>query len=467
MVMAFTGSTGRRDTESRAGVRRSASSRTMTAVGTLLFTVFLPECGGDRALNLPDDVLWESDHFRYHSRSGEVAACERVTEQLERHFATVREYLGFPWPARSKVDYYKFRDQNDYERESACPESGSSCVRDGVVLTASVLQHHELIHAYLARVGLPPAFFTEGVAVALACRHPFRIDPRPWRDVVAVPFGNTRAFLEGPWFVAYLLRRYGPEPFLMLYASLPTDASAERIAATFATVYEVSLDSAWEDAERAGKGVACLFLWECAGPPLTTDGTEHSIGQACDASDGYRTFELAAPQDLVMTGSSYPIGAPVSCDVAPARPFSDDPSLWVANVSHYTAGRYFVGASDVPSSVSLRPVPGPVFGAECSEARTLDLSGSAFEYSHFELTLPAHAGPLFVRLEPAAGQALCSGGEHPALAIDACPDCDEENCAPPSCPAAVDTARSVALRLTPAAPADINLSAHFLQVPTQ
>jgi hypothetical protein len=463
--MPFGGSTERRNAQSSTDVGRRAPALVLAAFSALLFATLLPGCDGDAALDLPDDRLWESEHFRYHLRSNEAAACEGVMDQLERHFALVRDYLGFAWPAGAKVDYYKFRDQLDYARESDCPEYGSSCVRDGAVLTARILQHHELIHAYLAPLGLPPAFFTEGVAAALACRTPFSIGPRPWREVVAVPFGNDRAFLEGPWFVAFLLRTYGPARFLRLYAALPWDASAERIAQVFAEIYGVSLDSAWQNAERAGNDVACLFLWECAGLPLRTDGSEQPIGQACDASDEYRTFELAAPEDLIATSTFYLVNAPVSCDVAPARRFADDPVWWVPNVSHYSAGRYFVGAFDIPTSLSLRPAAGRVFGAECADVVALDLSDSAFEDSRFELTLPADTGPLFVRLKPAAGQALCTGAANPALAIDACPDCDESQCAPLSCVAASDASNSVALRLTPTRPAALNLSAYFQLVP--
>jgi hypothetical protein len=465
--MPFGGWTGRWKAKPRAEVGRRMPSRVLAALAALPLATLQPGCHGNAALDLPDDRVWESEHFRYHLRSDEAAACEDVMDQLERHFTLVRDYLGFSWPGGAKVDYYKFRDQLDYARESACPELGSSCVRDGAVLTARILQHHELIHAYLAPLGLPPAIFTEGVAVALACRTPFNIGPRPWREVVAVPFGNDRAFLEGPWFVAFLLRTYGPERFLKLYAALPWNASPERIAQVFAEIYEVSLDSAWQAAERAGNGVACLFLWECAGLPLTIDGTEQAIGHACDASDEYRTFELAGPEDLIAASAVYLVNAPVSCDVAPARRFAEDPVLWVANVSHYPAGRYFVGAFDIPTTLSLRPVQGRAFSAECSDAVALDLSGYEFESSRFELTFPADTGPLFVRLRPAAGQALCASAANPALAIDACPDCDEASCAPLSCPAAVDSSDSVALRFTPTKPAETNLSAYFQMISAQ
>jgi hypothetical protein len=53
------------------------------------------------------------------------------------------------------------------------------------------LQEHELVHAYLAPLGFPPAFFVEGIASVLACDEVFTLgDPEPRQDVVAVPFGD-------------------------------------------------------------------------------------------------------------------------------------------------------------------------------------------------------------------------------------------------------------------------------------
>src|SRR5688500_3633717 len=106
--MPFGGSRGRRSAESSAVVARRVPSRALAAFGAFLFAGVLPECAGDAPLDLPDDQLWESEHFRYHLRRDEAVACEEVTDQLERHFAIVRDYLGFSWPAGAKVDYYKF-----------------------------------------------------------------------------------------------------------------------------------------------------------------------------------------------------------------------------------------------------------------------------------------------------------------------------------------------------------------------
>jgi hypothetical protein len=103
----------------------------------------------------------------------------------------MQDYLGFPWPTDLKVDYYKFLDKDDYFRNSECPNDSDSCARDSAIFSPHPLQDHELVHAYLAPLGFPPAFFVEGIASVLACDEVFTLgDPEPRQDVVAVPFGD-------------------------------------------------------------------------------------------------------------------------------------------------------------------------------------------------------------------------------------------------------------------------------------
>ena len=83
--------------------------------------------------------------------------------------------------------------------------------------------------------------------------------------------------------------------------------------------------------------------------------------------------------------------------------------LWVANVAHYEAGRYFVGAFDVPTTLALRPAEGRVFDAECSRTTAPPLRGTELGTSHFELKISADDGPTFrtararERAEPVLG----------------------------------------------------------------
>ncbi|HEY5958105.1 MAG TPA: hypothetical protein VIV60_16190, partial [Polyangiaceae bacterium] len=126
-------------------------------------------CSAEPQLDLPNDRSWESEHFRYHVRDGDERACEAVLEQLEQHFELTRTYLGFPWSGDRKIEYYKFRDNADYSSNSGCPVDSGSCALQSTVFSPDTLNEHELIHAYLAPLGLPPAFFVEGVASVMAC----------------------------------------------------------------------------------------------------------------------------------------------------------------------------------------------------------------------------------------------------------------------------------------------------------
>ena len=64
-------------------------------------------------------------------------------------------------------------------------------------------------------------------------------------------------------------------------------------------------------------------------------------------------------KDLLVQLENYRLILDANADI-----LADDPLLGVANVSHYRAGRYFVGAFDIPTSLSLRPVRGRVFSAD-------------------------------------------------------------------------------------------------------
>ena len=189
------------------GVRRLDSKpsppRRVIVVAAVLLG-FASGCATDEVHHFPNDEIWESAHFRYHTRNGETGACEAVLQQLEPHFELMHAYLGFPWPKDGKVDYYKFLDSFDYQNNAECPAQSGSCTDGSSVFSYYTLMEHELIHAYLAPMGYPPRFFMEGIAVALACEQPYVTLGKvaSWRDVVALPPSDrTGVFVEGPWFV--------------------------------------------------------------------------------------------------------------------------------------------------------------------------------------------------------------------------------------------------------------------------
>jgi len=440
-----------------AGVR-SQRSRLTSLVPALALLALTSACEGDR--DLPNDQTWESAHFRYHIRKGDQAACEGVLLQLERNFEIMQGFLGLAWPAGKKVDYYKFRDQNDFRKNAPCSKNSASCTEDSSVMSPYVLQEHELIHAYLAPFGDPPSFFVEGAAVALSCDRPWdeRSGTAGWQDVVTLTSLDINdVYKTGGWLVGYLLDRYRPAPFLVFYDRLKESASAENIALTFQEIYGESLDAVWDAATAAGKRVGCVNLWACQGPPLVLDGSPQTLTQACDGSDNSRIFALAADTDLMMSYSGTPYYTPVRCDSATFVGVSGYYTgiAQPAVLAHVTAGQYFVRAVGLATSgtAPIRALSAGAFVRDCGQAQPVDLGTSEFTKKRdLDLTIPNDGQPWFVKLHVPDDWHLWStatASEH----VMACPDCgDLSQCESFRGDAPLDGDGNVILRLTSTTP---------------
>lgn len=416
-------------------------------------------CGSSHERDLPDDRLWESVHFRYHTRADDRAPCEAVLERLERHFELTQSYLAFPWSTGRKIDYYKFQDESDYVQHAECPKDSGSCTSGSTIYSPYVLEDHELVHAYLAPLALPPALFTEGVATAVACDHVFEVQaPRAWQDVVAVPFGDPRAHLEGPWFVGYLLHEYGPATFLSFYTALDyRSATVESISATFESVYGASLDSVWTAALAFTHRSLCVDFWNCSGAPLPLDGSLFPLEEACDGSDNSRNFELDATTDVVITSHRYFLNAPLRC--------GDDQPYYVGGASEpweygvlfnptlvsVPAGKYFVtsGARGGVADVGVRALPAPTYSHDCRDLQALELGDDELLSGDLSLSVPNDGGAWFVKLHPAKGRTFYTGSEA-TEELEECSGCgDPPNCEPLSFDAHPDADGNVTLRLMP------------------
>lgn len=436
----------------------SISNRIATLGAVAVLATLQSGCASDDDRDLPGPRLWESEHFRYHSRTDDQA-CEAVLEQLERHFELVQGYLGFPWPPERKVDYYKFRDQADYLRYGQCPSGADSCTRGSTVFSPHVLQDHELIHAYLAPLGMPPAFFAEGVAAAFACDHVFEIEyPEPWQEVVALPFGDRfmRTYLEGPWFVGYLLQRFGPEAFLSLYRQLDYQtATVDAISSVFESVYGEPLETVWNAGLDSSKYLRCVNLWNCSGASLPLDGSIEPLEQACDGSDNSRTFEVTAATDVVISSNRYFLYAPLSCNedlpyyVGGGEEAYDYGTVWDATVVTVPAGKYFMKSAaqgGVPD-VGIRALPSNTYSKDCSQLQTLDLAGDSYLTWDVRLTVPKDGNPWFVKVHPPSGGTFYTGSDA-TEEVQECSSCAETpTCVPLDDNAHPDSEGNVTLRL--------------------
>jgi len=224
---------------------RRTACLALAAAGTLV------GCGGP---DLPSARVWESAHFRYHTRSDDADSCPAVTARLDRNFEVLRAQLGFAWEPDWKIDYYKFRDAVDRDAHSSCPNR-FNCAWARHVESVGRFDEHELVHAYLSDGPTPPLPFVEGLAQSLACQTQRFDFPRVtleqllvWRPDKVSLLGPDDFYDTAAWFVGHLWRKYGGERFLRLYRALPRSAQHGQISQVFVDVLGVTVDQAWAEA---------------------------------------------------------------------------------------------------------------------------------------------------------------------------------------------------------------------------
>jgi hypothetical protein len=127
-------------------------------------------------------------------------------------------------PAR--IEYYRHRSVAELSALLGFAASGVTDLRSGRVDSALAFHPHELVHATAAPLGAAPVFFSEGLAVALTVQGHWRgapIDAAASRALgasglrfVLAGFGQEpdRDYAIAGSFVAFLLERYGIDPFM-------------------------------------------------------------------------------------------------------------------------------------------------------------------------------------------------------------------------------------------------------------
>jgi hypothetical protein len=372
-------------------VRRIASLA-LAAAGTLA------ACGGP---DLPSGRVWESEHFRYHTRSDDPAPCPAVTARLDRNFEVLRARLAFDWAAAAKVDYYKFRDAADRDQHGSCPDH-FNCAWAGHVESVNLFDEHELVHAYLDGPQ-PPLLFAEGLAQALSCRTERSDFPRVtlddllvWRPDKANPLARGDFYDTAAWFVGYLWRKYGGERFMRLYGGLPRHAGHAQISQAFMDTLGETVDDAWAAAFFAvDPQIGCIPLWACEQPALPVDGSIVEWPATCTADDDARTFELSGPTSLKVAYQGLR-AFPGACEIGRAPLLfegSDHPSL---TLTQLPGGRYYLFKDGALSErIALSKLESPLSGPSCASQTPLDLDEI---HARVWMALPEAELPVAVRL---------------------------------------------------------------------
>lgn len=238
--------------------------------------------------DLPDERVWQSEHFRYASRSTDDGVCPDVLDELERHHAALSDYFGLELAPR--IAYFKFTDAADLAEHGTCSSHNRACYEQGVgVQSTDALNLHELVHAYLAPLGERHALLEEGLAEALSCgaqpvskpdalEPQLAFEPRTWTVGTAQSF--RAAYSAARWFVGFALRKYGAQPFLRWYSRVERDYGFAEAAWLFQDIYGLELEQLWSAAFASDDpDTGCARVWECAQPrPLRSDASPGCSG---------------------------------------------------------------------------------------------------------------------------------------------------------------------------------------------
>jgi ribosomal protein L37AE/L43A len=288
---------------------------------------------------------------------------------LEEHWSFWHTELGLPDPGRRTITYLKARDSNELAA-AGCAAGSGGCTNGTKIVSISLFDKHELIHAYFGETMTPPVdLFTEGVAVALSCDAGTLVAPSPvpsWRDVLQPEQGSAESFSVYPLggqLVSYLLEQFGANTFVAFYRAIGSLTDADMIAERFGATYGVSLDEAWAQATGA-TAVTCLYRWECSRPPIALDGAPHAGQLVCDRNLVPRTLQIPSDLNLTVSFRNAPSNMRLSsaCGTSTAR---GDFFFYAAGdfvlVAALPAGGYLLnpGGAEVTATVLPQVAVGP------------------------------------------------------------------------------------------------------------
>ena len=384
-------------------------------------------CSADFTPDLPRDLAWTSPHFEYHARSVDSDICGELLGTLEQHFQFIQDLLGFAWPVGRTIDYYKFSDSQDFTTNAPCPHGAGGC-SDGSVYSYAPFEQHELVHAYLWPLGLPPPVIAEGAAVGLSCSPGIpEIPTLSLRDAlsVGIALDDVRVYETGGRLVRFLLDNYGGSAFLQFYAGLHRGATFEQLDQLARSIFGASADDLW--AATLATHASCPQPFDCSRSALPSDGTTVQVAPVCGLKSDVRPFTVPADGNVAITA---PAGTQLeSCDPIPfsselATTYSGGaPQIGLLQLA---AGHYRVDFPTGPATVGVAAPARPWAGPECSTLQPFVVGAS--EYPALAIALPTGAQAWMLKLR-FGGPHLLSVAKGfatnlAAITATACPTCD-------------------------------------------
>jgi hypothetical protein len=383
-------------------------------------------CDGDSEVDPSAFVTrGESAHFEYRTQASEDLACTGMMDLLEKHYSVITAYLGTTSPS-DRITYLKFEDVTDMRLNDLCMRG--ACAPGAAVWSYQPVHQHELVHAYLANVGTPPAIFQEGVAVALACDQVDDEMPSlSWDQAVRSndPLNEHAIYTVGSRLVSHLLRRFGAPAFVQLYARLGHHATPSEVDQAMMAVYGSSAEQLWQDALAAPPG--CIPIWACAGDAGAIDGSPLPAGESCGADEDYRTFTSPDAGGVLVSFSARSRLRAGSCDDPGVEPPWLAHSEFINSAAGHIAadiapGKHYLAFTSSASSIRVQRPPAPITGPECATLQQ-PIAVGAGEYPSIHVVIPPGQPVWQVKLR-LPDPRLLAISMPPDTQLTACRDCD-------------------------------------------
>jgi hypothetical protein len=315
--------------------------------------------------NWPNDVVLTSAHFTYHARTGE-ALCPDLMDRLEANLAAVAGVLGIDIE-HVHVDYYKYRDVDDIDANGSCPKGWRSCANGSTIHTGALQAfQHELVHAYVARLGTPSNVYQEGLAEMFDCRAMAGPDAPTvsWQDLADVAsrpptpnpqgIGPTAYYSAATFLVRRTIDRFGVEAFMNFYDQGSTNRSTvDQFGAEYQAAFGVPIDTIWDELRSQPTSFGWPFLCPCGAPAATGETVTFDESCATGLPD-VTAYTLDATKPLALTVNG--AGSNVILRACDGR--APSPAQWMDTadnllprersgatmVTELAAGAFYVGA---------------------------------------------------------------------------------------------------------------------------
>lgn len=326
---------------------------------------------------------WTGENLEYLS-SPSLQVCGGTHRQLDEFVDFVASEVGIPIPRG--ITYTWLDDIAD----ANCPEGVDGCARGNQAFSAAPLFPHEIVHAVAGpnRMSVWP-FFAEGLAVAydpwggssFGSRYvlvPNDGDPLPDPRLSLTLSAKDLFYPTAGSFVAFLLSRHGPGPFVAMTQRLPVERDLDALRQIFRDTYPTELD---EEADLFMVGADCskdafpTLVYDCTMPEVAWETTQSWVYHRTiecsddDVSGGYKpaqpfrsvhsvtldvptsgmyTFQVTSESDVVVQ-----VGPCFGCPWERRDVWTGEGK---SNSVQLDAGPYYlriVGWADVPADVKV------------------------------------------------------------------------------------------------------------------